>query len=335
MYGRSVRPLHIPLLLLSGVIACESTSSPEEVYERTVTPEMVTGAALAALQPDGRLALELPETDGDQLSLLEARTQSLGFARYVTNNVLLRGVVENDRGGYWTDPHLLTHCRDAYLVHSQLDIALSDSVSATAAQSFQRRFGPQWLMPMCGPVDEPQMTVQAALSGNDIRFAGGEPIDPYSSLTTAWYARGVPLNWPDALPVSAERAVRFAYETFGIRVTEVPRLMFRGDVLADGRYAWYQVGSARYCNRWRVVLESDVTVRGMTTLSTMTSDTVYVASLTCSNLDVVPHLHAPMAVQPGSVLLDYYDTSVSPEKTWIVNVPVTSPVRFEIGTRAP
>lgn len=330
-----MRPLRVPLLLLSGVIACESTSSPAPVFQHDVTPEMVTGAALAALQPDGRFAPETPSTGVHQLSLQEARAEALQFARYVTNNVLLRGVVENDRGGYWTDPHLLTHCRVAYLVHSQLDMTIPDSVSAIAAQSFQRRFGPQWLLPMCGSANEPQMTVQAALGGNDIRFAGGEPIDPYSSLTTAWYARGVPLNWPDALPVSAERAVRFAYETFGIRVTEVPRLVFRGNVLSDGRYAWYQVGSARYCNRWRVVLESDVTVRGMTTLSTATTNTVYVASLTCSNLDVVPYLHAPMAVQPGTVLLDYYDTNATPVKTWIVDVPVAWPIRFEIGTRAP
>ena len=105
--------------MVSGLLACESTSSPVLVYEGDVTPEMVTGAALAALRPDGRLTPETATTTANQLSLQEARTQTLQFARYVTNNGLLRGVVESGRGGYWTDPHLLTICEDAYYVHSQ------------------------------------------------------------------------------------------------------------------------------------------------------------------------------------------------------------------------
>jgi hypothetical protein len=330
-----VRSLHLAALLMSGVIACESMSSPSPVLERDVTPDMVTGAALAALRPDGRLVLETPSTGPGQLPIQDAEAQSLQFARYVTNHLLLRGVVEGERGGYWTDPHLLTICGDSYYVHSQLGAIVTDTFSTTAGQSFLRRFGPQWIVPMCGSANEPQMTVQAAIDGNDIRFADGEPIEPYAALTTAWYARGVPLNWPDVLTISAERAVRFAYETFGVRVSEVPRLMFRGDVLSDGRYVWYQVGSARFCNRWRVVLESEVAIRGMTSLTTSTTDTLYVGALSCSRLDVTPYVHLPLATQPTAVILDYLDNSVTPAKTWIVDVPVVSPIRFEPGTRAP
>jgi hypothetical protein len=47
---------------------------------------MVTGAALAALQADGRINLETPATSGSQLSVQEARAQALQFARYVTNH---------------------------------------------------------------------------------------------------------------------------------------------------------------------------------------------------------------------------------------------------------
>jgi hypothetical protein len=171
--------------MVSGLLACESTSSPVEVNRRDVTPEMVTGAALAALRPDGRFNLEVPVTSTTQVSLQEAKAQTLQFARYVTNQLLLRGVVEGERGGYWTDPHLLTICGDAYSVHSQLGVMAIDTISANAGQSFLRRFGPQWLVPMCGSGNEPQMTVQVAIDGNDIRFADGAPIEPYSSLTTA------------------------------------------------------------------------------------------------------------------------------------------------------
>lgn len=315
------------------MLGCESASSPVPVYEHNVTAEMVTGAALAALRSDGRFNLEQPATSATQLSLQEAKVQSLQFARYVTNQLLLRGVVEGERGGYWTDPHLLTLCRDAHFVHSQLASSIADSV-VNATQSFQRRFGAQWLIPMCGAQNDPQMTVQAAVNSNDIRFADGTPIQPYSSLTTAWYARGVPLNWPDPLPLSPERAVRFVWETFGVRVTEVPQLYCRGDLAASGTYTWYQIGSTRFCNRWRVALENDVGVRGTTSFAQSTTRILWIASLSCSQRDVEPWVHIPLADQPATARLDYFDDGVSPSKRWMFEVPVVAPIRFEIGSRA-
>lgn len=332
VYGPIVRSLSL-LLATTAFLACESTTRPVETYEHHVTVEMVTGAALAALRSDGRFDFEQPSIATGQVSLDEARAQAPQFARYVTNQILLRGVVEGERGGYWTDPHLLTVCRGAYFVHPQLGPLGADSVSIAAAHSFQRRFGPQWLVPMCGSDDDPQMTVQVAVDSNSIRFSDGAPIEPYASLSTAWYARGVPLNWPDPLPISAERAVRFAWETFGVRVTEVPQLFFRGDVGTDGLYTWYQIGSTRFCNRWRVVLESDVSMRGTISQATSTTRAIYVASLSCSQRDVEPTLHIPLTQQPLVATLDYFDSSVTPAKTWIVEVPVIAPIRFEIGSR--
>jgi hypothetical protein len=244
---------------------------------------------------------------------------------------LLRGVVENERGGYWTDPHLLTLCGDAYYVYSQFGAISHDSLGEPGL-SYLKRMGNQWLIPLCGSANEPQMTIQAAIDGNDIRFANGEPVDPYAYLSSAWNARGVPLNWPDALPISAERAVRFAYETFGVRVSEVPRLFVRGETLPSGGFA-LQPGSARTCNRWRVVLESDVTVRGQTSLESTTTNVIYVGALSCHRLDLDPFIHLPLADQPASTTLQYIDNDVSPPKTWLITIPIASPVRFEIGTR--
>lgn len=311
--------------------ACESTSAPEApTYDRYVTPEMVTGNALAALGAGGRFVVQHPSTQSGELSLDTARTQSLGFARYVTNQLLLRGVVEGERGGIWTDPHLLTLCGDAYFVRSQLG-EIPDSASARAVQSFQRRFGPQWLVTLCGQQLDPQMTVQAAVTGNDIRFAGGEPVDPYVDLSSAWYARGVPYGWPDPLTISAERAARFAWETFGVRVSEVPELYFRGEESLNGQYAWYQVGSTRFCHRWRVTLESDVRVRGMTTFTETVTHVVWIAALSCSQRDVEPFIHMPRSAQPAAALLEYTDGGT----TWRVHAPLLVPLRFEIGVKAP
>jgi hypothetical protein len=327
VYGRIVRSLSLAFAA-AGLLACDSTSAPVPVYEHHVTAEMVTGAALAALRADGRFNVQVPATDAGELSQQEATAQTLQFARFVTNNVNLRTVVEGGRGGYWTDPHLLTICADpAHYVHSQLGVIPTDSIPVEARDSFLQRLGPQWLIALCGPSNEPQMVVQAAIDGNSIRFVNGEPADEYPGVTSAWFPRGVPLNWPDVLPISRERAVRFAFETFGVRVSEVPQLLFRGNVLTDGHYDWFQIGSARHCNRWRVVLESDVALRGQTTFTMVTSDTVYIGSGTCNSLDVTPYIHLPLADQPATVRLDYFP--------WSVQAPVVSPIRFEIGSRAP
>jgi hypothetical protein len=329
-----VRALILAVPATLGLLGCESTSSPTPVYERTVTPDMVTGAALAALRPDGRLNPESYATAAGELPLDEAKAEALGFARYVTNNGLLRGVVENERGGVWTDPHLLTICGDAWHVHSPFGEIRHDSLGEPGI-SYLKRLGGQWLIPFCGSQHEPQMTVQAAIDGNDIRFVNGEPVEPYFFLLSAWNARGVPLGWPDALPISAERAVRFVFETFGVPVSEVPQLHVRGDFQSDGTITSMQPGSARSCNRWRIVLESDVTVRGSTTLRTVTTNVLYVAALTCHGSDVEPYIQLPLAEQPTTTTLTYVDDSVSPPKTWTVDIPFQTPVRFEIGFRVP
>jgi hypothetical protein len=316
--------------MVSGLLACESTSSPVPVYERTVTPEMVTGAALAALQPDGRFSNQVPTTSAGQVSLGEARSQTPQFLRYA-----YRGFSPHYTGNF-TDPNSLEFCGDAYYVHSQLATIPIDSASPEATTSFLRRFGPQWLIPMCGNAHEPLLTVQVAIDGNEIRFENNEPVEPYSApVATAWSTQGVPLNWPDALTISAERAVRFAYETLGVRVAEVPQLYFRGVLLSDNRYVWSRLGSARSCHRWRVVLESEASIRGMSSLRIDTTNVVHVGAGTCSNDDVTPYIHLPFPEQPSFVLLDFLEDRVDPPEYWIVSVPLAAPILFEIGVRAP
>ncbi|MGH9657998.1 MAG: hypothetical protein ACRD96_05600 [Bryobacteraceae bacterium] len=318
VYRALVRPLSALLLTVVSLLACESTTRPvPPVYSHDVTPE--TGTALAALGAGGRFHVEPPATGPGQLSIQEATAQTLQFARYVTNNGLLRSAV-----GYGIEPHLLTICpKPAYYVNSQLG-EIAANIPVKARESIQQRFGPQWLIVLCGSEGEPQMVVQAAIDGNSIRFVDGEPANPEVGVTTAWFPGGVPLNWPDALLISRERAVRFVYETLGVRVTEVPQLFFRGNLLF-GRYEWLHIGSAKSCNRWRVVLETEVTLRSSTTGISTTSDTVYVGSLSCRGLEFTPYFHVPVATQGTTVLLDYLDGTLQ-----TIAVPVVSPIQFEI-----
>jgi hypothetical protein len=295
---------------------------------------MVSGAAAAALGADGRFRFPLPVLRADQVSLATAREQALQFAKYATNNVLLRGAIENGRGGYWTDPHLLTLCRDAYLVRSQLQSFHVDSLPASGQALLQRRVGAQWLIPFCGSKGEPQMTIQIAVEGNDIRFEKNAPVEPYQNLTAAYFGRGVPLNWPDVLPISAERAVRFAYDQLGVRIAEVPELYFRGNRDVDGVYREFQTGAARYCNRWRIVFDRDVSLQGTVTRGPRTTREVFVGAYSCQNEDVTPLLQLPLEIQPADGTLQFFDDSVVPLKTYAIRVPIASPVHFELAQRA-
>jgi hypothetical protein len=312
------------LLLLVGLLACESTSSPVPVFRHDVTPEMVTGAALAALKPDGHFRITQPPTTSGEVSLEEARTQAPEFLKYLST-----------LPGDSSDFGLLTVCGEAYYVYPQLQVTIPDSVSAFVAKTLRRLYGAQWIIQMCGPDADLRMTVQTAIEGNDVRFANGERSDSTAALITAWTTREGLENWPDALTISAERAVRFVWETLGVRVTQVPQLFQRGDRWPGDRYLLNRVGAARSCHRWRIELENEVRVRGMTSLAEVTTKVIHVGTTTCDEWNVEPLLQIPSGTQLTEVLLDFLENFETPPILWTVRVPVLGPISFEFAVRAP
>jgi hypothetical protein len=120
----------------------------------------------------------------------------------------------------------------------------------------------------------------------------------------AFSPEAVPLKWPDALPISAERATRFVYDTLGVRVAEVPTLYTRGDIDATGTYD-VQAGVARRCNRWRIVLEREVGFRGGGQGSAVRSAReIFVGALTCGGTDHTPR-QLPTSTAASTVLVRY------------------------------
>lgn len=320
------------MALLAVLSACRPTDSagPTPVSPRELTPEMLTAEAAAALGADGRFRFPLPSAAPGEMSLDTAREQSLEFARYVTNNGNLRGVVEAGRGGYWTDPHLLTLCpAQDHIVRSQLGVMSVDSLPARGRVTLLRKFGPQWLLTLCGSAGEPQMTVQVALRENQVRFRSGAPVESDPGLLSAFSPQGVPFEWPDALPVSAERAARFAYDQLGARIARVPELFLRGDVNAEGVYD-LQAGAARSCSRWRVILDREVGVQVAPGAPIRFTTEVYVASLTCRGTDFVPTLQVSVDEEPGTVMVTYTDFDVTPPRRHVLQVDAVSPVRFAL-----
>jgi hypothetical protein len=293
---------------------------------------MVTGLARSALQANGRFRFPSPFLVAGQMTLATAREQSLQFAKYLTNNVLLRGAVEGERGR-WVDPHLLTLCADAYFVHSQLRPFDVDTFPEDGRRDLQRVFGPQWLLPLCNARQLPEMTVQVAVDGNDVSFRGNAPVSPYYSLTTAFMGRGVPDALSDALPVSAERAVRYAFDRLGVRIAEVPALYARGHAFANGGLYSLRtrIGPARQCNRWKVVLESEVMLRGLTSNVMQRTREVWVSNATCEMLDLAPVLQIALPVQPTDSYIEAWDAGVRR----FVNVDFAAPVYLEACERVP
>jgi hypothetical protein len=294
---------------------------------------MVTGAAALVLGSDGRFRLPLPDLSSGSVELETARTQALEFAKYATNAILFRGAIEESRGGFWTDPHLLNLCpQNAHFVRSQLGPMLAETLPPNARAILQRIYGPQWLIALCGSQIEPQMTVQVAVSGNPVRFVNAQPVEPYYSLATAFFGRGVPLNWPDVLPISAERAVRYAYDQLGVPISEVPELVARGSMAYD-TYMLFQVGSARYCNRWRIGLAREVTVHGRVSRTVQTTREVWVGAAGCLGTDVFPVLQVPFGSQPSELTVEFVDNTSVPVASYAVRAPVLFPVHFELAEK--
>lgn len=311
--------------LLTAASACHTDLiAPTPGEPAVVQAEMLTGNALAALMPDGRLFLKPPMLREDQVSEADARLQSIPYARLVTNNLYLRSIAEADRGR-WIDPHFLLLCGERYLANAQLEFTDPDSLRPGDGERLRRLFGPQWLVPLCNARLIPEVVVQVAVDANPIRFGanGPEPFEDYPFLITAWVARGLPDYAVTSLPVSAERAVTFVWDSLRVRIAEVPQLVVRGSAYQeDGPFAFHiQVGFAVYCHRWRVELETEVQLRGMSTGTTARTREVWVSTRDCEGIDATPVLSRPLAVQPLTSWVQYRSARAP--------VRFTSPVYFE------
>ena len=183
---------------------------------------------------------------------------------------------------------------------------------------------------MAGPAVQCEAVAGGCRAGrggcaNTIRIGdkGPEPPVESSKLISAWVARGLADYAVTALPVSPERAVTFLWDSLRVRVAEVPQLVVRGSSFqGEDTFAFHILfGFAVYCHRWRVQLESEVQLRGMTTGTTRGTREVWVSTRDCNGIDATPVLSRPLAVQPT--------TSWVQDATVRVPVRFTSPVHFE------
>mgnify|MGYP001581026236 FL=1 len=253
----------------------------------------------------------MPQLAPPAVTAEAARALALDWALYVTNSIGLRSVVEDQRGGYWTDTHLLHLCAPLYYARASFGAAPADAPLGT-----HRLFGDHWVVPLCDDAGDPEMTVEIAVVANTVTFADapnrprGLVSDP-TDLTLAFWGNGVP--WPshEALVISAEEAVAFAATQTGAPVTAVPELVHRSDV-RDGR-ALLSIGAVRYCSRWRLQFDQNVSFRSLETGAERLTREVYVGTYGCSpygrfDLYTVPEFHVPRPAQPDLAAVQYAST---------------------------
>lgn len=324
------------LLAVFGLSGCGSTEAIG--YEPTsgeVRPEMVTGAAQGALGPDGRFRLPFPTLGQGQLTLAFAREQALQFARYVTNSLTLRNVVEVQRGGVWVDPHLLVLCSDAYYVRSQLNAFDASAVPEPGASTLQRQTGPKWLIPLCDKRNVPTMTVQLAINSNDVVFKDYKPVVDYRAMETAIYPAGIPEWHKDALPISAERAVRYVFDQSARRIAGIPELYARGRIV-EGQYTLGWIAEVRACNLWRIQLEHPITVVRPFSLESVTTSEVFVGTSTCAPHDTAPLMLIPVASTTTRASVAWNVLEDNTPKYYRVPVTLAQPVTLEpVGVKKP
>lgn len=309
-------------LFLLGATACHVAAEPVDAPSE-LRPEMVTGTAAARLGADGRFRFPSPFLVAGQMTLATAREQTLQFAKYMTNRVLLRGIPEGQRGR-WIDPHLLVSCADAWFVHSQIRLLELDTFPAPVATAVRQMHGPHWLLPLCNDKGIAEMTVEVAIDDNDVVFRDNRPVrtDTFD-LLAAYAPAGVPDTWSAALPISAEQAARFAWDRTGVPVAEVPELFARGAVEFEGGAFSHRMrtGAARGCNRWRVVLAREVLFVGKASGTRVRSREAWVGTRECAFLDRVPVLQVALPLQPGASWIAYAATRVP--------IAFVSPIFFE------
>jgi hypothetical protein len=72
----------LPVAGIAAVVACASNGGPTAAGAPAVSPEWVTGAAAAALGPDGRFTLPGPRNPGPlEIGEAGARAQAVAWAR--------------------------------------------------------------------------------------------------------------------------------------------------------------------------------------------------------------------------------------------------------------
>jgi hypothetical protein len=209
----------------------------------------VSGDAAANLSSTGQFVLR--ESPPGELTEAQAKALAAAYTRGVAP--WLGAAWEHDRHGS-IDFDKLTVCPRAYYASSVFDLSKGGS------KTLRERLGGQWIVTMCARGGAPMLSIAISALATDLHVINGQLVGPGGGQ---FKAIGIPASL-SSVPITPESAVKIAAQAAGVSVTRVPEL-----VLPPSSYV-------PQLAKWRITLESPVSVRGIETGHARATSEVYV-----------------------------------------------------------
>ena len=240
-----MKRLRLLLLMLFGlVLAC--AAQPKIATRNLPTDrDFVAPALAAALDPDGRFVHPEPSYRGAS----PARAASIAraaieFQRGFAKSGGRSAISPADSAAGWLLP-----CSRIYYV-----LPVVDRLPADLPRAFALPYTPRWVVPFCRTDGTSPVSVEVADAAPVLTVVDGKFVGSFSSEGEY----GVLASGEDEdgyLPLSPERAARFAATATGARVAEVPvAVMTHPGGLGNPAPA--------KCMRWRIMLDRPVRLIG-------------------------------------------------------------------------
>jgi hypothetical protein len=250
-------------LLVTLIAACTDQNASLAPGHGAGLEQFVTGAAANALNATGQFTM--PPAASEELPVIsqaQAESFALGLIkRSVADGGLAGAETERGMSIAWSD---LSVCRRTLYAKSSW-LPLDASVAASPyGPALQRGYGPYYLVSLCDQGRAPALLIAVSAYSTDLSLEDGMIV--YPRVGGAWFQwRGIPPDQEAELAVGPEQAVRYAAQFTGRKVTAVPDL-----ILPDRKDG----GAADA--RWRVELDSPVTLRTKHSGQSVAVGSVYV-----------------------------------------------------------
>lgn len=229
--------------LLALLVACSGDSPTAAAPTPSAVRLAVTGAAAAAIGPDGRLRLSQAPADVSEreLTVDEALTFADSYLRYFAP--MTRSWLEATHGAP-LDLRSLKSCGRPLYARSAFEPPPQSIPSV-----YRRVHGPWWLLTYCDANGSPSVSVAISAWATDLTMVDGKLQFPKIS-GTEFVVVGIPVGHVGEYPSSPEAAILIAARETGTRISEVPELITPLPTEGPPQLA-----------RWRITLEGNALVK--------------------------------------------------------------------------
>jgi len=274
---------------------CDSTSLTfQGLGEPPPVRDLATPALLNALDQDGHFRLPAPDP-GQGLEISTARAAELAIAYVQTFGPYIRTFLERGHGAS-IDFDALQPGRVYYAISPYAP------VPEPAHPGAQKGLGPYYVVHLLSNGQHALSVAVSSLS-TDVAIVDGRIRYPIRSGND-FLAIGIPRGGGEQRPMSPEQAAQIVFDSTGLRIAALPRLVLAGRPFEPQEA------------RWRITMERAASFLGTESDRRITTTDVYV--------DFQGGLYVPRAEQPGGItaIVDRDEVSGYIRK----NVPLTGEV---------